>query len=597
MAGSHQHGDDRLLEMTDTFDRREFIKAAVTAAGGAAALGVVPAASQDASTPSTEPGAPVVYYNGKILTMEGDTPHYAEAVAVQDGKIAFVGSWQAARAAVDNARQVDLLGRTMLPGFIDTWGHFTLFAQQTLGVNLGYFSERPPQNKADVIKLLKAASPFNDWIIGYGYFADLLSDGALTLTDLDQAFPNTPVMIATLSTLTGQVNSAGIARLGLTPETTVVQPGEIAKDPKTGKLTGDLMFTPFLAARAAAVGSYSQEQALETFKAAEALLARQGYTTVQSYQLLPEEITNLRAAFDRGLIALDVMGMPSVSDDASGKMVEDADWTWGAYSHGDRGLKIPGYQVATDAAPQLRLAAFTKPYIDTTGFPDGWKGVLLPKDVVEKWVGYAYEHGIQLFAYSNGDAGIDLSLAAIEKAIAATGDPTDRRTVIAHSYFARPDQLSTYQKLGIGSSMMPPHLMLYGDLQMKLLGPERATMEAPLASAVKLGLNATIHCDCPSASPNLMECIWTAVTRKTLSGQVLGPEERVSPYTALLGVTRSAAYTYREEAIKGTITAGKIADLVILDGDPLTVSPDKIKDIQVVETIKRGGTLYRRDRT
>jgi predicted amidohydrolase YtcJ len=91
-----------------------------------------------------------------------------------------------------------------------------------------------------------------------------------------------------------------------------------------------------------------------------------------------------------------------------------------------------------------------------------------------------------------------------------------------------------------------------------------------------------------------METVWTAVTRTTLTGQVFAPEERISPYAALLGATRNVAYSYREEAIKGTITAGKVADLVILDANPLTVSPDKIRDIRVVETIKRGKTLYRR---
>lgn len=142
--------------------------------------------------------------------------------------------------------------------------------------------------------------------------------------------------------------------------------------------------------------------------------------------------------------------------------------------------------------------------------------------------------------------------------------------------------------------MMPPHLMLYGDEQMKLLGSERASMESPLASAVKLGVTTTIHCDCPSASPNIMEAIGTAVTRTTLSGQVLAPQERLDPYTALLGFTRNAAYIYREEAIKGTLTVGKIADLVILDRNPLTADPDAIKDIRVVQTVKRGTVVYNR---
>ena len=119
-------------------------------------------------------------------------------------------------------------------------------------------------------------------------------------------------------------------------------------------------------------------------------------------------------------------------------------------------------------------------------------------------------------------------------------------------------------------------------------------MESPLASAIKAGLNTTMHCDCPSASPNMMEAMWTAVTRATMSGAGAGAGGAGEPYQALLGSTRNAAHNYREEATKGTITAGKIADLVILDDNPLTAAPDKIKDIKVVETIKRGQTIYRR---
>jgi predicted amidohydrolase YtcJ len=573
--------------MIGRMDRRDFIATGM-AAGTVAALDVGAVAAQEA-------GEPVVYFNGFILTMEGDTVEYAEAVAVRDGRIAFVGPRDRALSAVGDARQIDLEGRTMVPGFIDSWAHFMLFAQQTLGVNLSYFADKPPQDKADVIALLKAATPFNGWIIGHGYIDALLSDGAPTLADLDAAFPDQPVMMCNLSTLTGKVNSAGLAKLGITPDTKAAQPGEIVKDPKTGKLTGDLLFTPLLQARAVAIGTYPQETAFKTFQAAEALLAKQGLTTVQSYQLVPSEIATLRAAFDAGVLSLDVIGLPVVSDDASGKIVQSPDWKWGAYSHGDHGLKIPGYQVATDAAPQLRLAAFTQPYLDTTGFPDGWKGMLLPAEGVEKWVAYAYAQGIQLYMYSNGDAGIDLSLSAIAKAVAASGQKDDRRTVIAHSYFVRQDQLAQYKAQGIGASMMPPHMMLYGDQLRTYLGPERADLESPLQSALMQGLNTTLHCDYPSASPNMLEAIGAAVTRTTMvAGTLMGPQERLEPYTALLAATRNVARTYRDEAVKGTITAGKIADLVILDANPLTVAPEKIRDIKVVETIKRGRTIYQR---
>ena len=572
--------------MTRSLDRRAFMKAGAASVGAAAAFGHGAARAND--------GASILYFNGAILTMEGDAPQYVEAVAVKDGRIAFVGSRVAAKAALPGTTEVDLKGRALLPGFIDMWGHFTLFAQQTLGVNLGYFAARPPRSKAEAISLLKAGTPLNGWIMANSYNAPQLADGGLTLADLDAAFPDVPVMIATLATLTGQVNSAGLAKLGITAETKAASPGVIVKDPKTGKLTGDLLFTPFLEAQVAAIGKLPEAEVLKTFKAAEALLAAQGFTTVQSYQVQASDVANFRAAFDQGVLTLDVIGLPAVSDEASGKAIANGDWAWGSYSHGDRGLKIPGFMVSTDAAPQLRLAAFTQPYADTTGFPDGWKGLLLPQDLVEQWIGYAYAKNIQLFGYSNGDAGIDLSLGAIKKAIAASGKGSDRRTVIAHSYYVRQDQLETYRDLDIGASMMPPHMMVYGDEMVRVLGPERADRESPVASALKVGLRTTLHCDCPSASPNVMEAIGIAATRRTMSGQVLGPEERVEPYDALVGFTRAAAYFYREEAVRGTITAGKFADLVILDQNPLTVASDEIRSIKVVETIKRGQTVYQR---
>ena len=580
--------------MTNTIGRREVISYGVATLGAAAGLGGLRTAPAAARDQSSAPAGAVLYYNGTILTMEGDTPATVEAVVTRDGKIAFAGPRDAALAMAGDARQVDLQGLTMLPGFMDSWGHYMLFAQETLGVNLAYFSDNPPRNKADILAGLKAAAPFNGWIFGFGYVESFLADGPPTLADLDAAFPDTPVLIATLSTLTGMVNSAGLRKLGWTPETAAPQPGEIVKDPSTGKLTGGLLFTPLLVARATAIGTYSQEVAFQTFRAAEQLLAGKGYTTVQSYQLAPEEIANLRAAFDQGVIALDVIGIPNVADDNAFKWLQKPDWTWGAYSHGDHGLKIPGYQVATDAVPQLQLAAFTEPYFNPGSHPVGWKGQLFDRDSIDQWAAYAYRNDIQYFGYSNGDAGIDLQLAAIETAIAASGKTGDRRTIISHSYFVRDDQLPKYKAMDIGVAVFPMHMTIYGDVLLDVLGPERASRENPFASAKAAGVRTTLHSDCPSSSPSVMDTVWSAVSRATFGSRVLGPEEAASPYDALLAMTRNVAYVFREEASKGTITAGKTADLVILDGNPLTVATGEIRNIKVVETIKRGTTLYRR---
>lgn len=536
----------------------------------------------------------IVYFNGDILTMEGDTPKYVQAVVVKDEKITFAGAMPEAIAnAGQSPTMYDLKGHTLLPGFIDTWSHFTLVAQDTLAVNLGYFANNPPKTKAQLIqKLRKEAKPLNGWIIGTGYADAILSDGAISIQELDKAFPNQPVLIENISTLTGMVNTAGLKKLGITKDTKAVS-GFIVKNPKTGELTGDLIGMPYLESVAQAVGQYSQELTFDTYRKAEQIYLANGYTTVQSYEATVSDIQNMRTAVDRGVVSLDLIALPTF-EVVDQLMMKDHNYQFGQYSKGDRGFKVAGIMVPTDGAPQLRLGYFTKPFVDTTGFGPGWRGFpYYPQALIDRYAKFAYEKNIQYFAYSNGDAGIDMTLSAIDKAIKETGVTEDRRTVISHSMFARDDQLTQYQQKNIMALMLTNHTWLYGDVYLKILDEQRASNINPLKSASERGVRTAVHSDVPSSGPSVVFTLWSAVNRKTLSGKTLGPENRINPYLALQGVTSNAAYQYKEEASKGTITPGKMADLVELDRNPLKVEPDDIKNIQVVQTIKRGKQLYR----
>jgi predicted amidohydrolase YtcJ len=525
--------------------------------------------------------------------MEGRSPQYVEAVVIQGTKITFTGALQEALArAGSNPQLHDLQGRTLLPGFIDTWGHFALIAQDTFGVNLAYFSSKPPQNKQQLIQRLQTeGKPFNGWIVGTGYSDALLSDGALTLAELDKAFPNTPVLIQNISTLTGMVNSQGLKKLGITTATKAVN-GFIPVNPKTGQLTGDLIGMPYLEAVAKAVGQYSQERRLQSYQKAEKVYTSHGFTTAQSYEATLVDMQNMKLAIDRGMLSIDLIALPTF-DVVDQMLAKNPNYPFGVYSQGNRGFKVAGIQVPTDGAPQLRLAYFTKPYLDTTGFAQDWRGfAYYPQSLIDHYVKLAYEKNIQYFGYSNGDAGIDMTLAAIDKVIKQTGITEDRRTVIAHSFFARDDQLDAYKKNKIMAVMMPNDTWLYGDVYTKVLGAERAKNLSPLRSADAKGVVVAIHNDTPSSGPNVLFSVWSAVNRKTLSGQTLGPDQRVEPYLALKGFTANAAYQYKEESSKGSITVGKLADLVELDRNPLKVAPEEIKNIQVRRTIKGGKPIY-----
>lgn len=534
-----------------------------------------------------------VYVNGDILTMQGDAPHYVEAIVVQDDKITFAGDKnQALILAGPNPTLYDLKGHTLMPGFIDSWGHFALVAQNTLGVNLGYFAKNPPNTKAQAIhKLLSEGKPFNGWILSSGYSEAMLSDGGLSLADLDKAFPNQPLLIQNISTLTGQVNSAGLKKLGITKSTKAVS-GFIPVDPKTGELTGELIGMPFMEAVVNAVGKYSQDITFDTYRKAEQIYLSNGFTTAQSYESTVDDISKMRTAVQEKIIAIDLIALPTY-DVVDTLLKSNPNFKFGAYNNNDRGFKVAGIMVPTDGAPQLRLAYFTKPFLDTGSFSKDWRGFPYnSQSMVDHYVKLAYEKNIQYFGYSNGDAGIDMTLAALQKAIKETGITENRRTVISHSFFAREDQLAQYRDHNIMAITLPNHIWLYGDVYLKILGEERAKNISPLRSADRLGVKIGIHNDTPSSGPNVLFSVWSAVNRKTFTGITLGEEQRIDAYKALQGFTVNAAYQYKEELSKGTIAKGMLADLVELDRNPLKVDPDEIKNIRVLQTIKHGKRLY-----
>ena len=534
-----------------------------------------------------------VYFNGDILTMLGDKPQYVEAVVVKGKKIAYTGSMQdALKEAGSNPTIDDLKGKTLLPGFIDSWGHFTLIAQNTLGVNLGYFSDKPPHTTQELINRLKTeARPFNGWIIGAEYADAFLTDGPLTIAQLDAAFPNQPVFVNNISTLTGIVNTAGLKKLGITKATKVTQ-GMIPVDPKNGKLTGELIGDPNLDATAKVFGKYSRDLTMETYRKAEKIYASNGFTTAQSYEVTLDDMRNMRQAVDRNVVSLDLIALPTyqVVDQL---LATNKSYPFGVYTKGDGGFKVAGILVSTDGAPQLRLAYFTKPYADTTGFPKDWRGMAIAtQDLVDHYAKLAYEKNIQYFGYSNGDAGIDMTLSGIAKAVREIGITEDRRTVISHSFFVRDDQLNLYKTNKIIAQFMPNHIWMYGDVYRQILGEDRAKNMVPLNLAHAKGLQFGIHNDTPSSGPSALFTIWTSVNRKTYAGNTLGPDQRIDPYIALRSFTSIPALMYKEEANKGSIENGKLADMVVLDRNPLKVDPMEIKDIQIMKTIKNGKDLY-----
>jgi predicted amidohydrolase YtcJ len=199
--------------------------------------------------------------------------------------------------------------------------------------------------------------------------------------------------------------------------------------------------------------------------------------------------------------------------------------------------------------------------------------------------------------HSNGDATSDQLIRSVRRAVTKHG-PGDRRTVCIHCQMVRDDQLDSLKALDVIPSFFTMHTFYWGDLhRTATIGPERAARISPTGSALRRGMWFTTHHDAPVANPDARRVFSSTVERTTRSGVVLGPEQRVSPYVALLSITRWAARQYFEEERKGSLEPGKLADLVILDRNPLTAEPGTLASLGIVETIKEGKTVYRAEAT
>jgi predicted amidohydrolase YtcJ len=201
--------------------------------------------------------------------------------------------------------------------------------------------------------------------------------------------------------------------------------------------------------------------------------------------------------------------------------------------------------------------------------------------------------GVPLNYHANGDAAIDLLLGAHEAVTA--GDPgKDRHVTIIHSQFVRKDQLDKYVQFKFRPSFYTLHTYYFAEAHIANRGNEQAMYISPMRDAIDKGIVPTNHTDFVVAPLDQMFMMWSAVNRVSRGGAEIGVDQRVTPLEALKAQTINVAWQYGEQASKGSLEVGKLADLVILDRNPLKVAPMAIKDIKVVETIKEGQSIYTR---
>ncbi|MGD9618784.1 MAG: amidohydrolase [Mycolicibacterium sp.] len=540
--------------------------------------------------------ADVIYVGADVVTMDPANPS-AEALAVRGGRITAVGDRTNIVAAQRGPATdvVDLRGATLLPGFIDPHSHYINSLSVANQVNV--FA--PPAGPgADVDAIVKALRDFRaehpvptgGMLVAYGYDDTLMPNGrTLGKDDLDADFPDLPVLVGHVSMHGAVLNSAALRKFGITAETVTPPGGVIVRKQGSNEPDGLVMETAFLPIFAA-MPKPTAAQEVQWSRAGQLLYAAAGITTAHEGASHATDIELMQRAAAGGATLIDVVAYPFILD-LDDILAANPPATFGSYVNR---LKLGGVKVTLDGSPQGRTAYFTTPYL--VDGPDGqtnWCGELpFTQDTVNGWFKRVYDLGLPLDIHANGDAAIDVALAAHR--FAAAGDlDRDRLTVMVHSQFVRRDQLDRYVEYKIIPSFFTEHAYYFGDAHVTLRGREQADFLSPMRTAIDLGLRPTNHTDFVVTPLDQMFLVWTAVNRVSRSGAVIGSDQRITPAEALQAITINAAAQYREAHQKGSLEVGKLADLVVLDANPLKVDPMAIKDITVLETIKEGSAVYR----
>jgi predicted amidohydrolase YtcJ len=557
-------------------------------------LGIISLISckNDTSQENTET---VVYYNGDIITMRGDEPSYVEALVVYDDKIYYTGdSDKAMEIAGVGHKMVDLKGKTLLPGFIDGHAHFANFGVQAIGAQI---LPPPDAGANDIPALIEILKRWNTeenraltgWIFGSGFDDSVLKEKRFpTKEDLDKVSTEFPIMIIHISGHFASLNSKGLELLGITSETKDPEGGIIRRLPNSNEPNGVLEELAAIPYYAKALTPASEEALLNLMRAGQDMALSYGYTTAQEGRAMEQH--DLLASFaEKNFWKLDIVSYIDY------QFSQNMDSKWNSKTYNNH-YRIGGLKLTLDGSPQGRTAWRTTPYIlppdgaskDYSGYP------ALPNDedvttVYEK----AFQNNWQILSHANGDAAVDQMIRTMSPLAEKYGN-NDRRNVLIHGQYIRDDQLDSLKELKVIASLFPLHTFYWGDWHKEIIGDSLGNRISPVRTALNKGLNITIHTDAPVALPNLMRVVWTAVNRISRSGQIIGESERLTPYEALKGITIWSAFQHFEEDMKGTLEEGKLADMVILDKNPLKVEPDAIKDIQVVETIKEGVSIYKK---
>jgi len=561
--------------------RREFMGSGATLTT-ALGLGYWPGPMQDVPGPSPaadSAGPDLVLLNGRVYTIDDRQPR-AEAFAVKHDRFVAVGSSDDVRNLVTPRTQViDAEGMTVTPGFIDAHCHPTGVRELTgANVDLRSIAEIKAAMREQAAK-----TPPGYWVRGYKYDDTKLRDGRpVNRKDLDEAVPDYPAMILHRGAHTAVYNSKAFELAEVTARTPDPPKGKFYRE--NGELTGKV------AERAKGVldrVGKSQEITREIRQAGVKLISEQmsaaGLTSVHQAMGGTASLTALQDAYAAGEMNYRMYFFPAGNRELFRELKSAGIRT----GFGDAWLRIGAVKYVADGSASERTMRMSTPYV---GRPDDYGILTMTQEEIHEAVEEAHRNDFRVAIHANGDVAIDMVLNAYERVQRLWPRP-DPRHRIEHCSLVNPELLRRIKEVGAIPTPFYTYVHYHGNKWIEY-GPEKMQWMFAHRSFLDYGIPVAPASDYMPGPFSPLMAIQSMVTRKDFAGRVWGPNQRISVDEALSICTINGAYASFEENIKGSITAGKLADFVVLAEDPYDVDPDRIKEIKVLRTVVGGRTLH-----
>ena len=531
--------------------------------------------------------ADLIISSNKVILMTEKESAQPLSVAIKNKKIIWIGSHEDAKNI--QGEHVDFGNQAVLPGFIDAHGHASYLAFATQVANIA----SPPVGKINNIQDLQtelknfiqdSGLQPGEWLMGLGYDDSLLAEQRHpTKDDLDEVSTEHPIYLIHVSAHLGAANSLGLSLANINSKTQDPPGGKIRRYENSLEPNGVFEETAAYPLQQLAMSAYKDP--IGSVKKAMEIYARNGITTAQDGASSLETIGLMQAADAQNMIDIDVISYP-IGQNGLDENLDAVNF--GSYKGR---VKVGGIKLILDGSPQGKTAYLTEPYYKPPhNESKSYKGYpLIPQTEVSEWVKKYADLNIPIMAHANGDAAADMLIQAVKNAEIES----DHRTIMIHAQTVREDQLDLMKELEIIPSYFSTHTFYWGDWHRdSVFGPDRAMRISPTKSTLERDMPFTVHNDAPVVPPDMIRLLWSTTNRLTRSGKVLGPNQRISTYDALKAITINAAYQHFEDDIKGSIEVGKLADLVVLSADPLSMPSESLLNLQIISTFSHGKEIF-----